>query len=51
MKLAFSRQIFGKCSNIKFNENPLSESRLVSCGQTDGHDEAVSRFSQFCDRA
>jgi hypothetical protein len=24
------------------------EYRVVPCGQTDGHDEANSRFSQFC---
>jgi hypothetical protein len=35
MKLEFSRQIFEKSSNIKFNENPFSESRVVPCGQTD----------------
>ena len=26
-------------------------SRVVPCGRTDGHDEANSRFSQFCERA
>ena len=44
-------QIFEKYSNIKFRENPSSESRGVPCGQTDRHDEANSRFSQFCERA
>jgi len=29
MKLQFSRQIFEKHSSIKFNENLLSESRVV----------------------
>jgi len=28
-----------------------SASRVVPCGQTDGHNEAKSRFSQFCERA
>jgi hypothetical protein len=46
MELEFSRQIFEKSSNTKFRENPSSGSRVVSCGQT--HDEADSRFSQFC---
>jgi len=36
MKLEFFRRIFEKCSNIKFNENPSSWSRVVPCGQTDG---------------
>jgi hypothetical protein len=47
------RQIFQKHSNIKFHENPCSGSR-VPCGlrdrRTDRHDEAGSRFSQFCQR-
>jgi hypothetical protein len=51
MKLEFSRQIFEKYSNIKFNENPSSGSRAVQFGQTDGHDEANGRFSRFCERA
>jgi len=36
MELEFSRKIFEKHSNIKFNENPASGSRVVPCGQTDG---------------
>jgi len=50
MKLKFSRQIFEKFSKIKFNKNPFIENP-VPCGQTDGHEEAISRFSQFCERA
>ena len=46
-KLEFSRQIFETHTNIKFHENPSSGSRVVPCGQTDRHDEAKSRFSQF----
>ena len=53
-KLEFSRQIFEKCSNIKFPENLLSGKRVVLCGETDGqtdrHDEANSRFSQLRER-
>jgi len=30
---------------------PSSGSRVVPCGRTDRHDEANSRFSQFCERA
>ena len=35
MKLAFSRQIFEKFSNIKFNENLFCGSEVVPCGSTD----------------
>jgi len=35
MKLKLSGQIFEKYTNIKFNENPSSGSRVVSRGQTD----------------
>jgi hypothetical protein len=31
-------------TNVKIPENPPSGSRIVPCGQTDGHDEASSRF-------
>jgi len=50
MKLEFSQKFFEKYSNIKFQENPSSGSRVVPIGQTDEHDEANSRFSQFCER-
>jgi hypothetical protein len=33
--LEFSRSIFEKLSNIKFQENPSSGSRVVPCGQMD----------------
>jgi hypothetical protein len=49
MKLAFSQFISEKYSNIKFHKNPSSGSRVVPGGQTDRHDEANSRFSQFCE--
>jgi len=51
MKLEFSRQIFEKSSNIKFHEDSSNGSRVVSCGQTDRHDEANGRFSQFGERS
>jgi hypothetical protein len=35
MKLEFSGQIFEKCSDIKFHENPSSGSRVVPCGRTE----------------
>jgi len=43
MKLEFIWQIFEKYLNIKFHENPSSDSR-VPCGRTDRHDEANSFF-------
>jgi hypothetical protein len=46
MKLEFSRHILEKSSDIKFHECPSSAD-----GQTDKHDEANSRFLQFCERA
>jgi len=36
MQLEFSPQILEKYSNIEFQENPSSGSRVVPCGQTDG---------------
>jgi hypothetical protein len=36
MKLEFSRQIFKKCSDIKFHENPSIGNRVVPSGRTDG---------------
>ena len=35
MQLEFSLQIFEKSSNIKFHENPFSESRVVPCWRTE----------------
>ena len=36
MKLGFSGQVFEKSSNMKFQENSSSWSRVVPRGQTDG---------------
>jgi len=36
MKLEFSRQIFEKYPNIKFDEDLSSRSRVIPCGRTDG---------------
>jgi hypothetical protein len=33
MNLKFYRNILDKLSNIKFHENPSSESRVVPCGK------------------
>jgi len=52
MKLEFSQQIFEKYPNNKFRKNFSSGSRVVSGGRrTNIHDEANSRFSQFCELA
>jgi hypothetical protein len=44
IKLEFSQRTFKKSSNIKFNENLPSGSRLAQYGLADRHDEANSRF-------
>jgi len=55
MELEFSRQMFEKYSNIKFNRNPSIGSRVVPCRRrdrrTDEHDTANSRFSKFYEHA
>jgi hypothetical protein len=54
MKLGFCGDSFEKYPNIKFDENPFSGSRVVPGGPTDGQtdrrDEAIRRFSQFCEK-
>jgi hypothetical protein len=51
IKREFSRQIFEKYSNIRFDTKEFSGRRVVSCGQTDErteeHDGANSRFCYF----
>jgi len=46
---------FQKILKFNFHENPSSGSLVVPCRRTDGwtdrHDEANSRFSQFCEHA
>jgi hypothetical protein len=46
-KLEFSGQIFEKYSQVRFLEIEL----FHADGRTDRHDEASSRFSQFCEKA
>jgi hypothetical protein len=50
MNLEVSRQVFEKCPYMEFHENPSSGNRVI-CGRTERHNEAASRFSQFCERA
>jgi len=47
MKVEFSRHVFEKCSDIKFNENPSSGSRVVQCGQEDGQTVMTKRIVAF----
>jgi len=52
VKLEFSRQIFKKILISNFTKiRPAGAELLHADGQTDKHDEANSRFSQFCERA
>jgi hypothetical protein len=49
VKLEFSRQIFKKAdisSSIKIL--PVGDELFHADGETDGHEETSSRFSQFC---
>jgi hypothetical protein len=54
MKFEFSREVLEKYSNIKFHKNLSVGTELFPSGKKDGHpdrhDEANSRFSQFCER-
>jgi hypothetical protein len=47
MKIEFSRQFFEKYSNVKFHENPFSESWVVPSRWADGDDEAIVAFNNF----
>ena len=59
IKFEFSRQIFEKYLNTRFNENPSSVRRFILCGRaggraggrTDGYYGASSRFLQYCELA
>jgi len=46
-KLEFGGYIFEKYSNIKFNENPYSGSRVVPCVQTDGRSNMTKLIVAF----
>jgi len=49
-QLELTRQIFKTSSDIMFHENPSSGNWLVPWDRdTDRHDEANRRFSQFCE--
>jgi hypothetical protein len=55
MKQAFSGQIFEKYSILNFTKTRPAWAEMFHTdgwtdGQTDRHDEANIRFSQFCER-
>jgi hypothetical protein len=45
IRLAFSRQILEKSSNMKFHENPSRGSKAVQCERTAKQDETNNDFS------
>jgi hypothetical protein len=52
MKFEFYKHIFEKYSNIKFDGNPFSGNQVLHAdGQTERHEEANRRFSQFYESA
>ena len=48
MKFEFSRQIFEKYLNIRFNENPSSGRRFVPCERTDRRTDTTKLVVAFC---
>jgi hypothetical protein len=46
-KLELSQQIFKKFSNIKFHEDPSSESRVVPCRQMGGQTDMTKLTVAF----
>jgi len=47
MEFEFSRHTLEKFANIKFHENPTSESRVVACGQTDRRTDTTKLIGAF----
>jgi hypothetical protein len=47
MKRDYSRQIFGKPSNIKFQENLSSGSRVAPCGRANGQTDMTELIVAF----
>ena len=47
MKLEFSRRIFEKRLDIKFNQNPFSGSRVFPCEETDGRTDVTKLIVVF----
>jgi hypothetical protein len=51
MKVEHSQQIYKQYSNIKFNENPSSASRVFPCGKTAGLTDMTELIIAFYKRA
>jgi hypothetical protein len=52
MKVEFSRQIFEKCSNIKFDKNTSNGSRIAPCARKDGYaglTQPIVAFQKFAE--
>jgi hypothetical protein len=47
MEFDFSRQMFEKCSNIKFRENSSSGSRILPSGRTDRKIDMMKLMAAF----
>jgi hypothetical protein len=50
-KCGVSRQIFLEAPNAKVYGKPSRGRRADTCGQTDGHNEDIRRFSRLFERA
>jgi len=48
MVLKLSLQVLEKYSNVKHHKIPSNRNRVVSCGQTNGHDRFLSKASPLC---
>jgi hypothetical protein len=49
--LKFSPQAFERSSNIKFNENPSTENRVIPCGRANGQTDMMKVIIAFLDFA
>jgi hypothetical protein len=47
IKIGFCRQIFEIYSDIKFNENPSSGSRVVLCSQVEGRKDGQTDMTEL----
>jgi hypothetical protein len=45
--LNFLDRFYGKCSNMKFHENPSAGSPVVPCGYTDGRTDMTKLIAAF----
>jgi len=47
MKFQFSQNIFEKCSNIEFYENPSSGNHVLLCGQAEGQTGKLTNMTKL----